>query len=56
MTNSTDTVVYVPNIGNKSVSVLNLNPETGSLSIKHPDLVLSSTPYSLALDPNGKYL
>ncbi|MCG6142941.1 lactonase family protein [Leptospira bandrabouensis] len=56
VTNSTGTVVYVPNIGNKSVSVLNLNPETGSLSLKHPDLVLSSTPYSLALDPNGKYL
>ncbi|MCW7494425.1 lactonase family protein [Leptospira soteropolitanensis] len=55
-TNSTGTVVYVPNIGNKSISVLNLNPETGSLSLKHSDLVLSSTPYSLALDPNGKYL
>ncbi|EOQ97050.1 lactonase, 7-bladed beta-propeller domain protein [Leptospira wolbachii serovar Codice str. CDC] len=56
VTNATGTIVYVANIGNTSVSILNLNPENGTLSLNHPDLVLSSTPYSLALDPNGKYL
>ncbi|TGM53747.1 lactonase [Leptospira vanthielii] len=55
-TNATGTIVYVVNIGNTSISILNLNPETGTLSLKHPDLVLPNTPYSLALDPNGKYL
>lgn len=56
VTNAAGTIVYVANIGNTSISILNLNPETGNLSLKHPDLVLPSTPYSLALDPNGKFL
>ncbi|WP_232374083.1 lactonase family protein [Leptospira chreensis] len=54
--NADGTIVYVANVGNTSISILNLNPDTGTLSIKHTDLVLASTPYSLALDPSGKYL
>lgn len=56
ITNAAGDTVYVANIGNTSVSILKLNPETGALSIKHPDLVLPTTPYSLALDPNGNFL
>ncbi|TGL33613.1 lactonase [Leptospira perdikensis] len=56
VTNAAGNTVYVANVGNTSVSVLSLDPDTGVLSVKHSDLVLSSTPYSLVLDPNGKYL
>lgn len=56
VTDASGTIVYVANIGNTSISILNLNPDTGTLSLKHPDFVLPSTPYSLALDPNGKFL
>lgn len=56
VTNASGTTVYVANIGNTSVSTLNLNPDTGALSVKFPDFTLASTPYSLVMDPTEKFL
>ncbi|TGK91250.1 lactonase [Leptospira brenneri] len=56
VSNESGTTVYVANIGNTSISILNLDPETGALSVKHPNVSVSTTPYSLAMDPGGKFL
>ncbi|XDD46891.1 lactonase family protein [Leptospira sp. WS39.C2] len=56
VTNSSGTIVYVANIGSTSISVLALNSETGALSVKFSDVSVPTTPYSLTMDPSGKYL